>query len=97
MESMTTRRPSLFGGVTAVAGVGAVVAGLALFDERVRVHIGQVVSGNPPTGQMVSLGEQVQDFIAIAMQAVRDQSIEHTPLVVFAVAAAVLFVFMTRT
>jgi hypothetical protein len=56
-----------------------------------------VVSGNPPTGQMVSMGERVQDFMAIAMQALRDQSIEHAPLVVFAVAAAVLFVFMTRT
>jgi hypothetical protein len=97
MESITTRRPSIFGGVTAVAGVGALVAGLALFDERVRVQIGHVVSGNPPTGQMVSMGERVQDFMAIAMQALRDQSIEHAPLVVFAVAAAVLVVFMTRT
>lgn len=96
MEGMRLRRPSIFGGLTALAGMGALVAGLALMDERVRVQIGRVVGGQAPTGEIVALTERVQDLLVIAAQVVRDQSIEHAALVIFAMAALVLVLFMTR-
>jgi hypothetical protein len=90
-------RRSVFGGLTAAAGVCALVTGLALFDERVRGQIARIMSGKTPTDELVSAGERASDLMTMAMQAVRDQSIEHAPLVVFSLAALVLVLFMTRT
>jgi hypothetical protein len=94
---MTTRRPSMMGGFTAVAGVGALLLGLAIVDERVRHEFGRMVSGRPPTAEIVSFGGQAKEFVNVLWQAVQDQSVENAPLVIFSVAALVLVVWMTRT
>jgi hypothetical protein len=94
---MTTRRPSMMGGFTAIAGAGALIVGLAIVDERVRRELGRVVSGRPPTQEIVSFGGQVKEFLGVLWQAVQDQSVENAPLVIFSVAALVLVVWMTRT
>jgi hypothetical protein len=97
MQGATTRRPSLFGGLTAIAGVGALVLGLAVVDERVRVQLARVFSGKAPTDEIASVGNSFRQLMAVTWQAVADQSIENAPLVVFSVAALVLVVWMTRT
>ena len=84
-------------GVTAVAGAGALILGLAIVDERVRAQLGRVVSGRPPTEEIVSFGAQLQDLLNVLWQGVQDQSVENAPLVIFSVAALVLVVWMTRT
>ena len=91
------RRPSIFGGVTAVAGIGALMLGLAVLDDRVRVQLGRIFSGKGPTDEIASVGNAFQQLMSVTWQAVADQSIENAPLVVFSVAALVLVVWMTRT
>jgi len=85
------------GFVTSAAGIGAIVAGLVVIDPRVREQATALVSGRGPTGEFNSVGVRMQEFGLVAMQAVRDQSIEHAPLTLFALAALVLFVLMLRT
>jgi hypothetical protein len=91
------RRPSMLGGFTAMAGISALVVGLALVDDRVRLQLTRVFSGRPPTAEIASFGGQAQELLRVTWQAIQDQSIENAPLVVFSVAALVLVVWMTRT
>jgi hypothetical protein len=94
---LAMRRNSVFGGFTAAAGFGALVAGLALIDVRVRDELARLLTGHPPSGDFVTVGQRLQTVAAVAVQALRDQSIEHAALVIFALAALVLVLFMTRT
>ena len=55
----------MLGGVTAVAGAGALILGLAIVDERVRTQLGRVVSGRPPTEEIVSFGAQLQELLNV--------------------------------
>jgi hypothetical protein len=97
MEGLRMRRRSMFGGLTAAAGVCALITGLALLDERVRLQIARTMRGKAPTDELATIGERASDLMAIAMQAIQDQSVEHAALVVFSAAALVLVFFMTRT
>ena len=49
------------------------------------------------SGEIAGFGGRMQELGLIAMQAVRDQSIEHAPLTLFALVALVLFTLMIRT
>ena len=87
----------MFGGVTAVAGISALVLGLAVLDERVRAQLARVISGKVPSGEIAAVGSSFKQLMTVTWQAVADQSIENAPLVVFSIAALVLVVWMTRT
>ena len=72
---------------------GGVLFALASVDARVRERVSDVVSGGdglPPWGDRVS------DLGNALMSAVRHQSIENSPLLIFAAVGAVLFVFMLK-
>jgi hypothetical protein len=90
------RRP-FFGALSAAGGMCAVLIGLAAIDGRVRGQVAQVLSGRGPSGEILEAGGRMQDLAAIMLQAAQDQSIEHAPLVIFAVAAMILVMFMLRT
>ena len=90
-------RPAFFNGLAAAGGVLMLIGGLAVIDERVRVQLGRLLTGRAPSGELATLGDRVQTLLLIVMQAARDQSIEHAPLVIFALAALVLVLFMVRT
>lgn len=83
--------------ITSGAGIGAIVAGLAIIDPRMRSEVTALVTGHGSTGEFASVGERLQALGLVAVQAVRDQSIEHAPLTLFAIVALVLFVLMFRT
>lgn len=83
--------------MTAVFGLTALVVGLAAVDVRVREQIAMIVSGRGTTSEVATAGSQIQGFMAIVAQAVRDQSMEHAALVTFGVVALVLVLFMLRT
>jgi hypothetical protein len=97
MHGATARRPARLGGVGAIAGVGALIAGLAIVDERVRTELGRVLSGRAPTAEIRSLTGEIENLLRVTWQAVQDQSVENAPLVIFSIAALVLVVWMTRT
>lgn len=90
------RRP-FAGALTTVGGLCALLIGLAAIDQRVRDQIARAFTSRPPTEEFATLGSQLNNLALIAAQAVRDQSIDHAPLVIFALAAAILVLLMTRT
>ena len=83
--------------ITTGAGLSAIVVGLSIIDDRVRSEFTALVTGHASGGEFVSAGERLEELGMLVLQAVRDQSIEHAPLTLFALAALVLFVLMLRT
>ena len=92
---MPRRRP-VAGGLLAVSGLLALVAGLAAIDSRVREELTRLAAGGLPS-EVATASLRGQELLAIVMQAVKDQSAEHAPLVIFSIAAMVLVVFMLRS
>jgi len=83
---------TLNGGMASIAGICAVVVALAAIDTRVRDQVSALASG-----EFVTITERLRDFAFAVLQAVRDQSIEHAALTIFALGALVLLLFMMRT
>ena len=72
---------------------GGVLFALASVDARVRERVTDVVSGGDG---LTPWGDRVSDLGSALMSAVRHQSIENAPLLVFAAVGAVLVVFMLK-
>jgi hypothetical protein len=87
----------LSGGLTSIAGICAVVVALAVIDTRVRDQVEALASGRGPSGEFLTITERLRDFGFTVLQALRDQSIEHAALTIFALGALVLLLFMMRT
>jgi hypothetical protein len=68
---------------TSAAAVIVLMLALVSFDGRVR--------------EQLEVRPQITDLAATIVQAVRDQSLAHAPLVIFVFAAVVLVTFMLRT
>jgi hypothetical protein len=73
---------------------GGMLLALASVDPRVRERVSEVVSGSDGLSPM---GNRLTDLGGALASAVRYQSLENAPLLVFAAVGAVLFVFMVRT
>lgn len=87
----------LFGDVIRSAGgVLLVLLALVALDDRVRSQASALVSGARPTTELVGAGVQARDVMVTVLQAARDQSLEHAPLMIFALAGTVLVLFMLR-
>ena len=65
-------------------------------DERVRDQVSLRVVAHPSI-ELAGAGRQVRDFTTVIMEAARDQSIDHAPMMIFALAGTVLVLFMLRT
>jgi hypothetical protein len=72
---------------------GGVLLALTVVDARVRERVGDVVAGRDGT----LWADRVGDLGEALATAIRHQSIENAPLMIFAAVGAVLFVFMIRT
>ena len=70
---------------------------LATFDPRVREQIALRMSAGQPSAQVAQAGATIRSLSSVVVEAVRDQSIEHAPLVIFVLAGSVLLLFMLRT
>jgi hypothetical protein len=77
---------------------GAVFCGLILavsfVDPRVREHMERLVYGS---GGLTSFDNRAFELGNAMVSAVRYQSIDNGPAMIFAVAGAILFIFMART
>jgi hypothetical protein len=78
-------------------GALAVVIGLVVINDRVRHEIVMQLTVARPSGELASVGGRARDLAMVMLQAAHDQSLAHAPLVIFAFAGIVLFVFMLRT
>ena len=88
---------SLNGALTAVASTTTLLVGLAVLDNRVREQFVSWYNGRGPSGELLTASSWIQNLLHVVMQAIRDQSMERAPLVIFALAAVVLLLFMLRT
>jgi hypothetical protein len=72
---------------------GGILLTLASVDARVRERVGNVMTGGDG---LTPWGDRVSDLGSALASAVRHQSIENAPLMIFAAVGAVLFVFMFK-
>jgi hypothetical protein len=79
--------------VTPAVFVGILLM-LASVDDRVRERFGYVVSSGDG---LAPWGDRLADLGGALMSAVRYQSIENAPLVIFATVSVVLVLFMVRS
>jgi hypothetical protein len=70
-----------------------VLIALTSVDARVRERVSDVVTGGD---SLTPWGDRVSDLGNALVLAVRHQSIENAPLLIFAAVGAVLFVFMLK-
>jgi hypothetical protein len=81
-------------GVISAAVFGAVVMMLVSVDDRVRDRFSALVAGDH---SLSPWGDRAGDLGNAMISAVRYQSLENAPLLVFAAAGALLFAFMLKT
>jgi hypothetical protein len=63
----------------------------------VREQIALIVSGRATAGEFGHAFAYIDDATRAVLQVLHDQSLAHAPLTMFALAALVLSLFMTRT
>lgn len=85
------------GAAMGLAGITALVIGLAAIDDRVGTELARLVEGRGPSDEIVRLGGQIEHAVLVFAQSVSYHSIEQAPLTIFALAALVLVLFMLRT
>jgi hypothetical protein len=86
---MRFRQWMLSGGVFVM-----VLGALVCFDPRVRDHFTSLASNG---SGVTTWGDRASDLGSVLLSAVRYQSIENAPLLIFATVGAVLFLFMVKT
>jgi hypothetical protein len=82
--------------LVSIGAVAVLLLALVMFDNRVREQLSLRFSSRPSV-QLAAAGTQVSDLTSVIFDAARDQSIEHAPLMIFVLVAAVLVLFMLRT
>jgi hypothetical protein len=83
----------------ALISLGAVLLLLMMLvtvDPRVREQLSDVW-GSSGTSAVSSVRHQVREVSSVVMSAAADHSIDNAPLMIFALAATVLVLFMLRT
>lgn len=80
-------------GFVSTAIFALVLAALVSVDERVRERFTAAVSG----GELTPWGDRVGDLGDALISALRHQSIENAPLLIFTAVGAVLVVFMVKS
>jgi hypothetical protein len=81
----------------AVISFGAVLALLVMLvsvDPRVRYQLSSAWSG---TGAATSVSKDLVEISSVLLQSLQDHGIANAPLMIFALAATVLVLFMLRT
>jgi hypothetical protein len=78
--------------IVSAAVFGAMLVLLVSVDPRVREHMSGLVSQDGAS----SLGHRAMDLVGVLVSAARHQSIENSPLVIFAVVGGILVVFMLK-
>jgi hypothetical protein len=81
-------------GVLSAAIFGAIMFALVSVDARVRDHVSELVGGS---ASVAPLSARFAELVDVLWSAVRHQSMENAPLVVFATVGAVLTLFMLRS
>ena len=79
-----------------VAGFLTVLGILVVMDQRVSFKIAQLISRGP-AGEVGPLAKWLSELGSAMMAAVKDQSLDHAPMLVVTAVAILLVGFMVRT
>jgi hypothetical protein len=90
-------RGRLNGAAMGLAGITALVIGLAAIDDRVGTELARLIEGRGPSDEIIRISAQIEHAVLALAQSVSYHSIEQAPLTIFALAALVLVLFMLRT
>ena len=96
-EGVSVTRRSVVRFVLPIASLAALVFGLAAIDQRVREQVSVMIEQRGPSVDVVSAGSHAHQLLFVFTQAVKDQSMEHAPLVMFATVAVVLLLLMLKS
>ena len=80
----------------AAGGLCALLIGLAAIDDRVRDQVARVFARQGPTAEMASIGSRFEEMAVIVAHAMRDQSLEHAPMVISRWLPWAFVLFLTR-
>jgi hypothetical protein len=94
---MRRRKVAIDDALLSGGGILVLLLALVTLDSRVRDHVSGLFGASRSGGELTNAADQLRELGAVIFQAVHDQSIEHAPLVIFTLAAAVLVLFMLRT
>jgi hypothetical protein len=78
------------------AGFLAVLAALVALDPRVAHKLSRIVAGSP-AGEFRGVADQAGSLGSALLMALKDQSLDHAPVLVFTAVALLLVGFMVRT
>ena len=81
-------------GLVSASVFAVLLLALVSVDERVKDRFSELLSGNNSVSSWSSRASMLTDAVT---SAAKHQSIENAPLLIFATAGAVLFLFMVRT
>lgn len=90
-------RRALGDAVISLTGLIVLLLILASVDQRVREYATNLIGGAASTSALAGTGKDIGGLIAVVYDAVKYQSVAHAPLVLFAIVATVLVLFMVRT
>lgn len=79
-----------------IGTVIAILLVLVAVDDRVRDQVAMRAVAHPRV-EIASAGQQAQNLTTVLLDAARDQSLAHAPMLIFALVAIVLTLFMLRT
>jgi hypothetical protein len=85
------------GGLAAAGSLTAIVTGMMLMNDRVREQGQHLLAGRGASPEVSATAGQLQSALFVALDVLRDQSVAHAPLTIFALAATVLLLVMLRT
>jgi hypothetical protein len=95
MSVLTQSR--LRGGLMAGASLTVVMIGLAAMDPRIHKQVYLLMHGEGLSPEVASIVHRTEHMTLVALDALRDYSLDHAPLAIFALAAGILVMFMFRT
>jgi hypothetical protein len=83
--------------VISITAVLILVVMLVSVDDRVRDRVSGLWSGSPHSAELVGTGRELGSLVTLMYDSVKDQSLAHAPMTIFALAATILVLFMVRT
>jgi len=85
------------GGLGATASLLAIAGGMTVMNESLRRQAERLVAGDGASPELWSSVHRIASAAGVALDALRDQSVDHAPLTIFALSATVLLLIMIRT
>jgi hypothetical protein len=83
--------------LVSTAAAGSLLLVLVAADDRVRDQLTERLGAARASVALTQAGGHVRDIASIVIETLRDQSMEHAPLLIFALVATVLLLAMSRT